>query len=96
MLSLEQVQLRLRIEAKTLHLWIEEGWLIPRVEEANLTFSELDIARAQLILDLKRNLGVNDEGVGIILNLLDQVHGLRRTMREVLGTRIDQKPGSQD
>jgi chaperone modulatory protein CbpM len=36
------------------------------------------MARAQLILDLERDLGVNREGIGIILSLLDQVHGLRQ------------------
>ena len=42
------------------------------------------MARAQLIRDLKDDLGVNDEGVSVILNLVDQVHGLRRVLTEVL------------
>jgi chaperone modulatory protein CbpM len=29
-------------------------------------------------------LGVNDEGVGVILNLVDQIHGMRRVLMEVL------------
>jgi len=29
-------------------------------------------------------LGVNDEGVAVILNLVDQVHGMRRVLTEVL------------
>jgi chaperone modulatory protein CbpM len=33
---------------------------------------------------LMRDLGVNREGVGIILNLLDQMHGMRRALRGVL------------
>jgi chaperone modulatory protein CbpM len=28
---------------------------------------------------------VNDEGVTVILHLLDQMHGLRRSMQELLG-----------
>ena len=32
------------------------------------------------VLDLQRDLGVNREGIGIILNLLDQVHGLRQAL----------------
>jgi chaperone modulatory protein CbpM len=47
-----------------------------------LTFSDADIARAQLIRDLKNDLGVNDEGVGVILNLVDQGCGLRRVLTE--------------
>jgi chaperone modulatory protein CbpM len=31
-----------------------------------------------------QDLGVNDEGVGVILNLLDQLHGLRRALAGTL------------
>ncbi len=83
MLTVEQLQVRLGLDAGTLHLWIEEGWLLPR-RDPDLAFSEGDVARAQLILDLKREMGVNDEGIGIILSLVDQMHGLRRVLRELL------------
>ena len=59
-------------------------WLIPSQSTGELTFSDADIARAQLIRDLKNDLGVNDEGVGVILSLVDQVHGLRGVLTEVL------------
>jgi chaperone modulatory protein CbpM len=49
-----------------------------------MTCSDADIARAQLIKDLKSDLDVNDEGVGVILNLVDQVHGMRRVLTELL------------
>ncbi len=68
---------------ETLTAWIEEEWLIPRGSIAEMSFSEIDIARARLIRDLKMDLGVNDEGVGVILNLVDQLHGLRRTLMEL-------------
>jgi len=65
-------------------MWIREEWLIPGQAAGELTFSDADIARAQLIRDLKNDLGVNDEGVGVILSLVDQVHGLRGVLTEVL------------
>ena len=74
---------------ETLTAWIEEEWLIPRGSAAEMSFSEIDIARTRLIRDLKIDLGVNDEGVGVILNLLDQLHGMRRNLmdlREVVRT----------
>jgi len=45
-----------------------------------MDFSDMDVARARLIRDLKIDLGVNDEGVDVILHLLDQLHGLRRVL----------------
>ena len=67
----------------TLNAWVEEEWLIPRGSSVGPSFSEMDIARAQLIRDLQVDFGVNDEGVGVILNLVDQLYGMRRTMLEL-------------
>lgn len=75
---------RTDLDSETLTAWIETGWLLPRVEGAGWAFSEIDLARARLICDLKRDLGVNDEGVEIVLDLVDQVHGLRRTVNVLL------------
>lgn len=66
-----------------LNAWIEEEWLIPSGSSAELSFSEIDIARARLIRDLQVDFGVNDEGVGVILNLVDQLYGMRRTLMEL-------------
>ena len=52
-------------------------------QPTELAFSEADLARAKLIRDLLQDLGVNDEGVGVILNLLDQMHGLRKALAEM-------------
>ena len=76
--------LRARLDPKTLELWIEEQWLLPVTSAAGLAFSELDLARAGLIHQLINDLGVNDDGVGIILNLLDQMHTVRKVLAEAL------------
>jgi chaperone modulatory protein CbpM len=75
---------RARIDHETLEVWIEEEWLIPAQNERELAFSELDLARAKLIRDLTEQLGVNHDGIGVILNLLDQVHSLRKALADVL------------
>ena len=75
---------RAELDGKTLDVWIEEEWLIPSRTPDDLVFSEADLARARLIRELMDDLGVNAEGVGVALHLLDQVHGLRKAMAEVL------------
>ena len=75
---------RAQLDQETLEVWIEEEWLVPSETAGEPAFSEADLARAKLIRDLKQDLGVNDEGVGIILNLLDQMHGLRKAMADIL------------
>ena len=93
MLTLEEFQLRLDVDAGTVQVWIEEGWLLPQRDQAGFAFSELDVARARLIRDLKDGIGVNDEGIGIVLDLIDQVHGLRSVLRELLHARAGRPPG---
>jgi chaperone modulatory protein CbpM len=76
----EQGDFMLRIDAASIETWVEAGWLSPRGEAG---YSERDVARACLIRDLREDLGVNDEGVSVVLDLLDQVHGLRLALRRV-------------
>jgi chaperone modulatory protein CbpM len=73
------------IDRERLSAWIEAGWLCPDREKPEPdSLSEADLARAQLICDLKDDFGINDEGIEVILDLLDQIHGLRLVMRQML------------
>jgi chaperone modulatory protein CbpM len=71
------------LEVQTLEFWLEQQWLIPEETSGGIRFSDGDIARARLIQDLKGDFGVNDEGVDVILHLVDQLHGLRRVLRQL-------------
>jgi len=75
---------RSQLDQETLQVWIAEEWLVPGEAQGEPAFSEADLARAQLIRDLKQGMGVNDEGVGIILNVLDQMHSLRKAVAEMM------------
>jgi chaperone modulatory protein CbpM len=83
----QEFMLRARLDDATLTAWIAEEWIIPRPAAAEPEFADVDLARAALIRDLKHDLDVNDAGIGVILSLLDQVHGLRRTLAELLEER---------
>ncbi len=83
--------IRARLDGNVLEGWVAAGWLTPNAEEGMQQFSEIDVARARLIQDLRRDIGVNDEGVGVILDLIDQLHGLRRTLGHLL-TALQAQP----
>ena len=53
--------------------WLAQ-WLERRAQR-----HEADIAWA-VERELQHDLGVNPEGIGVILNLVDQLHGLRRAL----------------
>jgi chaperone modulatory protein CbpM len=86
-ISRQEFMLRARLDDATLTAWIAEEWIIPRSAAAESEFADVDLARAALIRDLRHDLDVNDAGIGVILGLLDQMHGLRRTLAELLEAR---------
>ena len=53
--------------------------------------SDMDLSRANLIHDLKDKMGVNDEGLGVILHLLDQMHALRNALAATLESAREQR-----
>jgi chaperone modulatory protein CbpM len=71
------------LQVQTLAFWLEQRWLVPQETSAGTTFSDMDVARARLIEDLKSDFGVNDEGLDVILHLVDQLHGLRRALTQL-------------
>jgi chaperone modulatory protein CbpM len=80
MMEMREFLVRASVETDVLHPWIETGWLVPTDTEGRWTFREIDLGRAQLIQDLERDFGVNDEGIVLILDLVDRMSGMRRTL----------------
>ena len=59
-------------------------------------FHEVDVARVELILDIRRDFAIDDEAMGLVLGLLDQVYGLRRQMRRLCDAVATQPQDVQD
>jgi chaperone modulatory protein CbpM len=96
MISVQEFLIRAHLEHRSLEAWIAAGWLIPPQTEPELMFSDIDLARAQLIRDLREDFGVNDEGISVILHLVDQMHGLRRSMEGLLDEmRARERPADE-
>ncbi len=68
------------LQVETLELWLEQEWLLPEETAAGMQFRDIDMARARFIQELKNDIGANDEGIGVILHLVDQLHGMRRAI----------------
>lgn len=82
-LSKQEFLISSGLQVQTLEFWIEQQWLIPEETSSGVSFSDRDVARAKLIQDLKGDFGVNDEGIAVVLHLVDQLHGLRRVLRQL-------------
>jgi chaperone modulatory protein CbpM len=84
---------RSHLDRPTVNAWIEAEWLAPVSSQKTFLFSEVDLARARLIQALKVDFGVNDEGIAIVLHLLDQLHGLRCLLRDIHVMEISDRAG---
>ncbi|HTV90330.1 MAG TPA: chaperone modulator CbpM [Stellaceae bacterium] len=71
------------LERAELVRWIENRWIVPDERGGGWVFREVDIARVELILDIRRQFAVDDEAMPLILGLIDQVYSLRREMRRL-------------
>lgn len=72
-----------RLTVTRLRVWVRQGWIRPAAK-AERAFSEADMARAALIRDLEDELGFDEEQVPVLLNLIDQIHGLRAELKTLL------------
>ncbi|SCB58425.1 chaperone modulatory protein CbpM [Rhizobium aethiopicum] len=79
-----EFRLYLKIDVVQLDFWVEQGWLIPERSSGQRQFRDADVARARLILDLMGNMGVNEAGVDVVMDLVDQLHGIRESMGKLL------------
>ena len=87
---------RSHLDAPTLNAWVEAEWLVPVASKKTFQFSEADLARARLIGELKADFGVNDEGIAIILHLLDQLYGLRCLVRDIHAMQVSDRTKDSD
>jgi chaperone modulatory protein CbpM len=79
-------------EAELRH-WIEERWVRPEPASEGYVFREVDVARVRLIVELRRELAIDEEALPVVLQLLDQVYALRRRLR-AMTEALDAQPAA--
>ena len=67
-----------------IELWVERGWVRPAASDAGWVFEDIDLARVQLIHDLRVGMDVTEDTIPLVLSLLDQVYELRGRLQAVL------------
>ena len=76
--------------------WIENRWILPDEEGGRWLFHEVDVARVELILEIRREFAVDDDAMALVLGLLDQLYSLRRQMRRLSAALERQPPEIRD
>lgn len=84
------------LERRELARWVENRWVLPERHAETWVFHEVDVARIELILTIRRDFAIDDEATELVLGLLDQVYGLRRQMRRLCDAVAGQPQDVQD
>lgn len=79
------------IRRAELRRWIERGWVVPERRGGAHWFREIDIARVQLVVQIRRDMAVSEDAVPTVLSLVDQVYGLRHELRR-LARAVEAQP----
>jgi len=73
------------IHPQTLRLYEREGLLKPSRSDGNTRlYTQEDLERLELILNLTRDLGVNLAGVEVVLNMRKRMEDMQREMQQFI------------
>jgi MerR family transcriptional regulator/heat shock protein HspR len=74
-----------KIHPQTLRLYERVGLLKPSRSQGNTRlYTDMDLERLEVILNLAREMGVNLAGIEIILNMRDKMNGMQRQMEQFM------------
>jgi chaperone modulatory protein CbpM len=63
--------------------WVENRWVLPERRDGGWVFHEVDVARVELIREIRQGFAADDDTTALVLGLLDQVYDLRRQLRRL-------------
>jgi chaperone modulatory protein CbpM len=97
MIGLDELLSRISgIERSELARWIENRWVLPEHSGGTWLFHEVDVARVELIVQIRHEFAIDEEALPLVLGLLDQVYGLRRQLRRLCDALAAQPTEVQD
>jgi chaperone modulatory protein CbpM len=96
MIAFEELVGRLAgVDRRELVHWVENRWVLPERQQDTWIFHEVDVARVELILEIRKEFGIDDDALALVLGLLDQVYDLRRQLGRLCDALAVQPPEVQ-
>jgi chaperone modulatory protein CbpM len=97
MIALDELLSRVHgLDQHELVHWVENRWVLAEKDGDTLAFHEVDVARVELIREIRQEFAIDDEAVPLVLGLLDQVYGLRRQLRRLCDALASQPSEVQE
>ena len=64
--------------------FVEAEIIIPVVTQDGPAYRQIDITRLALLCELSEQFDLQDDALGVVISLVDQLHGVRAELRSVL------------
>jgi chaperone modulatory protein CbpM len=87
----EVVRTVIGLKRAELRRWVAAGWVAPQRQDGEPRFREIDVARLQMIVQIRRDMRIGEENMPMVLSLVDQVYGLRNELRR-LAQAVEAQP----
>lgn len=87
----EVVRTVIGLKRAELRRWVAAGWVAPQRRDGEARFREIDVARLQMIVQIRRDMRIAEENMPLVLSLVDQVYGLRNELRR-LAEAVEAQP----
>jgi chaperone modulatory protein CbpM len=73
-----------RLTRKQLIAFVEAEIIVPLHSDTGPVYRHFDIARIELLCELSDQFDLQDDALGMVISLVDQLHGVRAELRSVL------------
>jgi len=84
MIVLDELLRRVKgLDRRDVVRWVENRWVLPEQQDDTWIFHDLDVARVELILEIRHEFAIDEDALPLVLGLLDQVYDLRRQLRRM-------------
>ncbi|MBV1864247.1 MAG: hypothetical protein KUG74_07385 [Rhodobacteraceae bacterium] len=80
-----------RLTPTRLSTYVKHEFLSPATSKDGPVYTAADLARIELICDLSDQFDLKEDALGVVLSLIDQLHGVRGELRRVM-VAIEEQP----
>ena len=72
--------------------FVEAEIIVPVMTEGGPTYRKIDIMRMELLCELSEQFDLQEDALGMVMSLVDQLHGVRAELRAVLDAVETEQP----
>lgn len=72
-----------RLTQRRLTTFVQAEYVRPTQSDIGVRFSQIDLARIELVCDLCDDFELEDDAIGLVLSLIDQLHSARAELRSL-------------